>query len=57
MRKEPAVQLESAIQREADKHFLNDIGADNTVYQCMKVIWRVFAILAVQLKNDADSDI
>jgi len=36
MRKEPAVQLESAIQREADKHFLNDIGADNTVYQCVK---------------------
>ena len=51
------MQLESAIQREADKHFLNDIGADNTVYQCMKVIWRVFAILAVQLRNDADSDI
>ena len=35
MRQEQAARLESATQREADKHFLDDIGADNAVYQCV----------------------
>ena len=44
MRKEQAVQLETAIQRVADKHFLDEIGADNAVCQCAKARFDVMQI-------------